>query len=207
MKLLVLGATGPLGQRIVAQALEQGHEVTAFARSPQKLRLEHDHLRIARGDVLDGSGSVEAAVKGQEAVISALGVGRSFKSGGLIARSMPVIVQAMERQQVGRLIFTSGIIVKLDSVPFVMRVLLRLLQRDLMIDKKAGEDILRTSALDWTLVYPTALTNGPKTGRYRFGEQVELRGLPTVSRSDVADLILKQLSEAASIRKDIIVSN
>ena len=72
MKLLVLGATGGTGSRLVEQALQQGHVVTAFARDPAKIHLKHDNLRVVTGDVLDRP-SVDAAVDGQEGVLSALG--------------------------------------------------------------------------------------------------------------------------------------
>jgi putative NADH-flavin reductase len=72
MKLLVVGATGGTGSRLVEQALQQGHVVTAFARDPAKLRLRHGNLRVVTGDVLDRA-AVDAAVDGQDAVLSALG--------------------------------------------------------------------------------------------------------------------------------------
>jgi putative NADH-flavin reductase len=206
MKLLILGPTGRLGQQLIAQALEQGHEVTAFARSPGKIAQASDRLRVVQGDVLH-SQSVDAAAQGKDAVISALGVGESFKSGGLIARSMPNIVRAMENAGIRRFVLTSGVILKLEQVPPILKLVMRLLMTDLMADKRAGEDILRASNLDWTVVYPTRLTNGSKTGQYRHGEVLRLRGIPVISRADVADLILKLLGDPTSIRKEIVASN
>lgn len=72
MKLLVFGASGGTGSRLVQQALEQGHMVTAFARDPAKILVTHANLRVVRGDILD-SDSVDAAVAGQDGVLSALG--------------------------------------------------------------------------------------------------------------------------------------
>jgi len=72
VKLLVFGATGGTGRALVEQALAQGHAVTAFARDPAKVRVAHQNLTIARGNMLDSS-SVEAAVQGHDAVLSALG--------------------------------------------------------------------------------------------------------------------------------------
>jgi putative NADH-flavin reductase len=207
VKLAIIGSTGLLGQELVAQALEEGHHVTAFARDPRKLTRSHANLRVVQGDVLDGSKSLEPAVEGQDAVVSALGVGESFKPGGLIARSTPHVLLAMEARGVQRLIVTSGIIVKLDLVPAIPRLLMRLLMKELAADKKAGEDLLRQSRLDWTIVYPTRLTTGPKTGKYRSGERLKLSGIPRVSRADVADLILKSIGDTSSIRKDIVISD
>ena len=75
MKLLAFGATGSVGRELVEQALEQGHSVTAFVRDPAKLGIAHPELQIFQGDALDPA-SVEAAVRGQQAVLCALGAGR-----------------------------------------------------------------------------------------------------------------------------------
>src|SRR6184192_2299753 len=72
MKLLILGATGGTGRALLAQALAQGHFVTALARNPGKIKTVHTNLRVLRGDILDYA-SVETAVDGQDAVLSALG--------------------------------------------------------------------------------------------------------------------------------------
>jgi NADPH:quinone reductase-like Zn-dependent oxidoreductase len=76
-RVLIVGATGGTGRHLVAQALERGHLVTALARDPSALRIEHPRLRVVSGNVLDYA-SVEAAVRGQEAVVSALGHKRFF---------------------------------------------------------------------------------------------------------------------------------
>src|SRR5436190_5626994 len=72
LSVLIIGATGGTGRELVRQALEQGHQVTAFVRKPKKLNVEHSNLRIAQGNVLDYA-SVEAAMRGQSAVLCALG--------------------------------------------------------------------------------------------------------------------------------------
>jgi putative NADH-flavin reductase len=159
-----------------------------------------------KGNVLRAS-DVEAALDGQDAVISALGVGSSRRSFNLIEGAMPVIVNAMKRQGVRRLIFTSGISLKLAQVSLPLRLLLRLMLWDQIRDKKAGEEILRDSAIDWTLIYPTILTDGPRTGEYRVGEHLELSGFPKVSRADVADVILKLLTDSESVHRDLVVSS
>ena len=73
MKVLIIGATGATGQILMREALAQGHEVTALARDPSAMAPEDPHLRVLQGNALDAS-SVEAAVAGQDAVLSALGV-------------------------------------------------------------------------------------------------------------------------------------
>jgi putative NADH-flavin reductase len=208
-RVLVLGATGGTGREVVSQALEQGHDVTALVRNPQRLAVTRDRLRMLTGSVTDDGQALAAAVPGQDVVISTLGVGNSLKSSGLIARSVPAIVRAMESQGVRRLIFTSayGVGATRRDVPFLPRILMSLLFRDLYADKEAGEEDLRRGNLDWTLVYPVTLSNGPRTGRYRVGEHLALHGFPTISRADVADFILSQIEDRTYWRKGVLVSS
>jgi putative NADH-flavin reductase len=208
-KILVLGATGGTGQQLVRQALAHGHEVTVFVRNPRRLPITHNHLRVLIGSVTADCEPLAAAVHSQDIVISALGAGNSLKSSGLIARSVPTIVRAMESRAVRRLIFISayGVGSTRKDVPILPRMLIHLLLKDLYADKQAGEENLRLSGLDWTLIYPTTLTNGPRTGRYRVGERLVLQGLPRVSRADVADFILSQLEDSQYIRRGVLISH
>jgi putative NADH-flavin reductase len=207
-RILVLGATGGTGQEVVAQALEQGHAVTAFARRPERMRQSHERLRLVSGDVTQAGGALADAVRDQDAVISALGVGLSLRSDDLFTRSMPRIVDAMAREAVSRLIVTSafGVGDTWQDVPPLPRILLRVFLRDLYADKERGERALQPSPLDWTLVYPTMLTSGPRTGRYRVGERLALRGLPRISRADLATFLLAQIDDRSYIRKGVLIS-
>jgi putative NADH-flavin reductase len=208
-KILVLGATGGTGQQVVVQALRQGHHVTALVRKPQLLSNTSDRLAVLTGSVPDDGQALAAAVRGQDAVISTLGVGNSLKSSGLIGRSVPAIVRAMGGEGVRRLIFTSayGVGETRGDAPLFPRILMRLLLGDLYDDKEAGEIELCRSDLDWTLVYPVTLTNKPGTARYRVGRHLELHGFPTISRADVADFLLRQVDDATFIKEGVLISD
>jgi putative NADH-flavin reductase len=208
-KLVIFGATGGTGQQLVAQALQQGHDVTAFVRSPRKLTNSDDRLRVATGDVTTDVNAIASALAGQDAAISALGRGRSLTSDHLISRSMRTIVPAMERQGVRRLIVVSAFGVgetRRDGSP-LQRMMFRLLLRDLYADKAASEEYLRGASLDWTLVKPTMLTDGPLTRTYRVGERLQLRGLPKISRADVAHFVLTQVADATYSGKTAVISS
>jgi putative NADH-flavin reductase len=208
-KILVLGATGGTGQAIVSQALAHGHEITALVRRPERATDLPRGLRVLRGNITDATEVLAEAVRGQDVVISALGVGKALRSGGLIARAVPLIVRAMETLGARRLIVISayGVGATWRDVPILPRVLMGLLFRDLYSDKEIGEQALRRSALDWTVVYPVTLTNGPGTGRYRVGERLQLRGFPTISRADLADFILSQVEDRRYLRKGVLISS
>jgi len=208
MKLFVLGATGATGLQIVQQALAQGHAVTAFVRDPAKLPLRHERLKTVTGALPGDVDALEQALHGRDAAISSLGLRNSLRSNGLQQRSMQVLVPAMQRQGVRRLIVVSanGVGDTHKDSPLLARIMYRLLLTDIFADKKAGEDIVRASGLDWTFACPTALTNGPRTGSYRTGEKLALRGIPRISRADVADFVLRQLTEGSYLRKRAVIS-
>jgi len=207
VKLLILGATGGTGQQLVAQALEAGHNVTAFVRSPEKIPRGHDRLRLIKGDVVDSGTALADAMRGQDAVVSALGRGLSFKSEHLIQRSVPPILSAMQSQGIQRLVFTSAIGVgeTAQHLPLFPRLMARFPLRNIYADKVFGDDLIRHSALAWTLVQPAMLTDGPLTGTYRSGERLEMRGIPKISKADVAHFILTEVEASRYVRKTVLL--
>lgn len=185
------------------QALARGHRVTALARRPAKLPLRHDRLTVARGDVLDYP-SVEAAVRGQEAVLSALGHKRWFYPNRILSEGTGNIVRAMESLGVRRFICETslgvgdsrgrmGLAYTLFVVPFVLPFY--------YLDKSRQERLVRASSLDWVIVRPGVLTNGPKRGVYRHGPGVGswIRTV-RISRADVADFMLSQITDDTYLR-------
>ena len=208
MKLLVLGGTGGTGQQVVKQALDAGHEVTVLARDPAKVTGEHARLRVVRGDVTDVA-ALSAAARGQDAVISAIGRGQSFKSEHLIARSVPSILAAMEAAGVRRLVFTSawGVGDTFKDLAVVPWLFFRTLLRDVYADKLVGDTLIRKSSVDWTIVLPAKLHDGPLTGSYHSGERLRMSGLQSISRADTAHFILACLANPASIRTSPVVTN
>ena len=208
MNILVFGATGATGQQVVKQALSQGQVVTAFVRNPGALPKNEKRLRVVIGDTTRDTPKIIEAVSGQDVVISALGRRNSFKSDHLIERSMQAIVSSMERAGVRRLIVVSafGVGESRRDAPLIPRIMYRVLLSDIFADKKAAEDKVRRSNLDWTFVYPVLLTEGPMTGAYRVGERLELHGLPKISRSDVAHFMLAEMENRAFVRKVAVIS-
>jgi putative NADH-flavin reductase len=207
-RILILGATGGTGRQLVAQALERGHEVTAFVRNPAGIPRQYERLHVVVGSLPEDANALAGAARGQDAVISALGRGMSFKSLNLMERCVPAILDAMRKDGARRLIFTSafGVGDTFRDAPFLPRLFIRTLLRDIYADKVVGEGLLRQSDLDWTIVHPTGLTDGPLTGRYRAGERLDLSGLPRISRADAAHFILAQLDDATYLRKVATVS-
>jgi putative NADH-flavin reductase len=203
MRLAVFGASGASGRQVVTQGLERGFAVTAFVRDPRKLDLAHPALTIVEGSVGD-SAAVARAVKGQDCVVSTLGVGKPLRHDPVVIDGVRHIVQAMTEAGVTRLIYMSFIGVS-DSRAHagpVVRYVARWPLRNEIRDHEIKEQVITSSALRWTIVRPPTLTNGPRSGRYRAGVDVSARtALPMLSRADVADCILKEAETGAFVQK------
>ena len=203
MNLLIFGATGGTGRQLVEQALEQGHTVAAFARTPTKLPLRHARLCVVAGDVLDAS-AVQAAVVGQDAVLSALGA-PAGQQAPVRSAGTDHILQAMQRAGVRRFVCltTLGMGDSRAALPFSYKyIIVPLFLRRAFADSERQEGFIRQSTADWTIARPATLTNGPRTGRYRHGFPATEPGLRIkISRADVADFMLSQLYDATYLRQ------
>jgi putative NADH-flavin reductase len=197
MKLLIFGSTGGTGRELLKQALEQGHSVTAYARNPAKIDdIKHASLQVVRGDVLDPA-VVESAVAGQEAVMSTIGAGAERTT--LREDGTRNIVEAMKKTGVQRLICQSSLGVgdSRTNLPFFTKyIIVSLFLRHAFADHERQEAFVKQSSLDWTIVRPPHLTDGPRTGVYRHGfTTTDTRIKGKISRADVADFMLKQLTD------------
>jgi hypothetical protein len=108
LRILIIGATGGTGHELVRQALEQGHQVTALVRKPKKMKLEHPNLRVVQGNVRDYD-SVENAMRGQSAVLCALGTKHFFYPSRVVSNGTANILRAMKTCNVPRLVCESSL--------------------------------------------------------------------------------------------------
>jgi putative NADH-flavin reductase len=196
MRVLVLGATGGTGRLIVRKAVAAGHEVVALVRDDAKAA-HLSEAKILQGDARNGS-ALAAALAGCDGVISALGTGISpLKKVTSLSTATYALVNAMPGQGVERLVCITGLGAG-DSRGhggFLFdRLVMPLLLRNVYADKDRQEAIVRQSNLDWTLVRPMVLTNAPATGKVR--ATVDLRAVHggTISRADVAEFVVAELT-------------
>jgi putative NADH-flavin reductase len=208
MKILVLGATGATGRHLVEQALDQGHRVTAIARNPDKLDTRSRDLTVVPGDVTDPL-AVERAVVSQDAVICALGSSTPLRRDPTLVTGVANLVAAMQRHHVRRLVYLSFLGVRdgrSQLSPLGKYVVAPLILRKVAADHADKEAIIRQSALDWVIVRPPRLTNGPRTGVYRSGEHIKATmAIPRISRADLAEVMLAQLDDGAKVRHALSV--
>jgi putative NADH-flavin reductase len=203
MRILIVGATGGTGRELVKQALERGHHVTALARDPAKVKHTHEHLTVVKGDVMDPA-SLAPAVRGQDAVVCALGHKRWLGPSKILSQGTRNLVDAMKAAGVKRLVVETalgvgdsagrlGVYYALFTIPFILPFY--------WYDKGRQERVVRESNLDWVIVQPGQLTNGRKRGVYQHGPRVgNYLWSVSVSRADTADFMLNQLSETPYLR-------
>ena len=207
MKLAVFGSTGPTGQQLVKQALEQGHSVIALARTPEKLAIQHSSLQIVRGNVLDMA-AVEETISGSDAVLSCLGRRNPFSGKGDVWKGTHNIIVAMKKLGVRRLIVESayGAGSSREFASLGMKLVTNTLLGWAYKEKEILEPEITSSGLDWVIVRPPALRDGPKTGEYRAGEWLRLSVRNWINRADVADFMLKQVASDEWLRKTPTIS-
>ena len=208
MKLIIFGSTGGTGRQVVTQALEQGHDVTAFARSPERLDQKHEKLQVIKGNVLDFA-SLERAIQGQDVVLCTLGLPPMDKS-NLRANGTKNIIRAMEKTGVKRFICQSsaGVGDSSDTLPFLYKYLIvPFMLRRVFADHEIQENYIKESQLDWIIVRPAALTDGEHTGSYQHGYTADNKTVTNkISRADTADFMLKQLADNNYLHKTPSIS-
>jgi uncharacterized protein YbjT (DUF2867 family) len=202
MKVLVFGASGQTGHELVRQALRAGHVVTAYARRPDAVGSD-SRVRVVEGDIVDAT-AVARVVQDQEAVLSALGAPTPVWPYPAFRTGVANIVSAMEQGGVSRLIYLSflGVQAGEGRLGFFLEQVASRLLRHSIADHRANEQAIRASQLRWTIVYPPRLTNGRRSGAFRSGEDVPVQSLlPSISRGDVAEFMLRQLTDEAFVRR------
>lgn len=197
-KIIVFGATGTIGQHLVDQALESGYIVSAFCRNPQKLsNPDHPNLNTISGDVFNPS-EVEKAIEGHDVVAIVLGSGKSRKS-MVRSEGTKSIINAMQQKGVKRLICQSTLGAKEsnDNLNFFWkRIMFGWFLKQVFEDHELQETLVEQSNLEWTIVRPGAFTDGRKTENYLHGFSPKDRSVKLkISRADVADFILRQVTD------------
>lgn len=206
MRIAVFGATGPTGRLFTEQALAAGHEVTASVRHPDAFELEHERLRVLTGDATDRD-AVAAAVAGQDAVVSALGVPYSRTPISLYSQSAALLREAMGSAGVRRLVAVTSTNVDTSAGSqglfvfdhVVEPVLSRVVGRTLYADMRRMEQVVRDSDLEWTIVRPAALCASDTVSDYAVAETF-VRGRFT-ARRDLAAFMLAELDDQRFVRR------
>jgi putative NADH-flavin reductase len=204
MNLAIFGATGGTGQELTKQATITDHEIQALTRSPGKLP-PNDSITTIEGNVLEPD-AVSVTVDGADAVVCLLGRTPNNPE-DVVSRGTGNIVESMEAKGVKRLVVLTsmGLGASVRQVPWYVRIANVTALHDLMADKARQEEIVMGSDLDWTIVRPGGLTDGPRTGEYVHGVDVNATAGP-ISRADVAEFLLQIVQTSDYLRETPIVT-
>lgn len=213
MKIVLFGATGYSGRAILAEALQQGYEVTVLVRNASKIQSRHPNLTIVEGDVLDSS-AVASVLNHQEAVIQCLGIGGKGdgKPSTFISDATKIMIDEMKKQQVHRLIAMSNIGAG-NSVAFqpwfftnlILPVFMKWL-KVIIEDKNRMEAIIMNSELNWTIVRCPNIVDKPAKGTVTAtldGKDLKL----SVTLTDMAAFIVNQIRSSSFSRQAPCLSN
>jgi putative NADH-flavin reductase len=210
MKVILFGATGGTGGQVIQQACEAGHEVTALVRDASRLTRSHPRLTVLQADVMDLT-AIVPAIAGSDAVVSVLGPRGVRVPTTVRSDAVTSMVTAMQAEGVRRLIVvTAGGIVTEGDGPLtrlVLKPVVGTILRHSFADMRRTEDIVRASGLEWTIVRPPRLTDGPRTASYRSATNRNVRGGMHISRADLADCILQCLAQQGPLHTAVSVAD
>ena len=203
MKILIIGATRGIGMRLLEQALDKGHTVTALVRKTERLKKIDEKIKMIKGDILDRV-SVDVAMEGQDAICCCIGIGPTRKPVTVFSDGMKNVLSSMKVHGIRKLITVTGVGAGdsrnhggflYDKIfnPFFLKTIYE--------DKDREESLIKASEVDWVIVRPGFLTNGLVTGEYRLITDMTGVKAGKISRADVAHFILEQLVNPTYLRK------
>lgn len=211
MNITVFGGTGPTGLLTIEKALKSGHYVKAYARNPEKITFQHPSLVVVKGE-LDEYQKIEESIQGADAVVSLLGPKAKSKE-TVIANGYKNIVAAMKKTGVTRLITAVSTSYRdpEDKFDFMVSfgiIMLKLVGASILKDIQAMGDVIRKSQLDWTMARLPMLKDSPATEKVHVGYTGDGRfNFFKLTREDLADFLLRQLTEQAYLNQAPAISN
>ena len=208
MKITVFGATGGVGREVVAQALKRDYAVTAVVRDESRLAVRDPELRIVTVSALDDPGILIPAIRGSDAVLSAVGP-RGRRGGPVASTSIRAILAAMDACSTRRFVGVSAAPVGPTPDgegllnPWVLLPIVKAVLGDVYADLGQMEVLLAASDIDWTVVRPPRLVDKPLTGEYRSVVGGNVARGSKISRADVAHAMLDTLELPETAKKPI----
>ena len=199
MKIIVFGATGGVGQHFVEMAVKAGHTVTAFVRTPEKLKTKD--VAIIQGDAFNAD-QVADAVLGHDAVISCLGSSTGVKKSNELETMGKNIADGMEKAGVKRLVYCASAGVD-GEIPGVMGKLMMKMLANPLADHRAALNYYKTKDITYTIARPMGLKDEPLKTDYKEAFDTVPKGSSSIPRASVAHFMVKALDDAEYENKSV----
>ena len=193
MRIFLLGATGKTGNMFLKMALERGHSVTAYVRSPEKVMIT-ENLSIIEGDLFSST-HLSEVMKHHDVVVSCLG-GNDNDKAAVIKALTQVIVTSMKESHVHRIIAISSAGIH-NEFSWITNLILNLFFKHVINDHRLAAQIIISSGLNYTLARPLSLTDGMLTQTYRKTPIGVPRGGKEISRQDLAHFLISVVESGA----------
>jgi putative NADH-flavin reductase len=209
-KIVVIGANGGIGNKVVELGLAKGFHVTAVVRNRTKLTITHPDLEVVQCDILK-EGGLNSILADNDAVVSAIG-SPSLKETVLYSKGVQNIIGAMENDHVKRALFISASGLDVNPthsflIRFATKQILQRILRHMYADLIRMEGIIKKSNIDWTIIRPPRLTDQPVTGKYREAVNRILDNPKTISRANVAHYIVNHLSDTRIVKATVEIAD
>ena len=208
MQIVLCGATGELGRRVLAEALDRGHTVTALVRDPARLDVSHQRLTVVVGEVRDRQ-AVAAVIAGQDAVVSCIGPGRLDGNLDVLSAGMSSILAGMLASGVQRIVAVGGAGILQENEETLLHdtpgfpPMLRAISEEHL----RAYELLRASGTRWSMVCPPMFASGEGSGGYRAERDYLPEGGTQIARADVALFMLDDLESGAFIGSRVGISD
>ena len=205
MNIAVFGGSRGVGRQVIEQALAQGNTIQALVRTPENFDIDDERVTAVTGNVLNPQ-DVTACVTGADAVVCSLG-STGNNPDNIASEGTKNIIAAMKQAHVKRLVVVSSLGVgdSKDQIPFAFKMLVKSVLKKVMQDKEIQEQAVKDSGLEWIIVRPGGLTDNPATGSYQSGTDKSIMA-GQVSRADVADFVLQQLTDDTYLHQTPAIS-
>jgi putative NADH-flavin reductase len=211
MNIAIFGASGGTGALLTERSLAAGHTVSALLRTPAGFPFK-DRVRVVPGNAFDPT-AIADTLAGADLVFSALGA-RSLGKEDVLERAIPLIVAAMQAHGPRRIIALGSAGAEPGSLSkqpawrrwIVQKILYKTLLKYPVASQIAQWHTLSTSNLDWTMVMPPMLTNGPAQGRYRIDGEALPRNGNRIARADLAAFMFAQIDNPEWVRRGVYIT-
>lgn len=202
MKIALIGASGNVGSRLLAELISRGHQVTAISRHPEKIH-SAEGVTPKQGDANDPA-SLAPLLAGHDAVVVAVRFSNN---------DMRKILQAVKGAGVPRLLVVGGSS-NLEVAPGLLLIDAPDFNPAYVLESRAGikayEELIAEKSLDWTyLSPPKEIGGGKRTGKFRLGHNqllVDANGRSFITVEDFAVAMVDELEKPSHSRQRFTVA-
>ncbi len=208
MNITIIGASAGIGLETVKRGLNRNHSITTLSRSEINIE-EKQSLNMILGDAINKA-DLFKSIQNADALIITLGTGKNMKATTLFSDFAKLILEIHNENKITiPFIFVTGFGAgeSKNYVPWLVKMFLKYLLKDVYADKTKMEELITHSDLNWTVVRPGRLLDKELTEKYRIENKL-FKGINIggINRADVADFLIKQAENQTELKKYIGIS-